>query len=67
VSFTISSVGINSHVRNSRFVPRYFEQDIVDGYAVLTPEGRKAVEEELEEVSESCIEGPEDAKLSPYS
>lgn len=37
----------------------------MDGYAVLTAEGRKAVEEELAEDSESCIEGSEGVTLAP--
>jgi hypothetical protein len=38
-----------------RFVPRYFENDISKGYAKLTEEGWKAVQEELEEeTSSSC-------------
>ena len=40
-----------------RFVPRYFEKDISKGFAELTPEGWKAVQEEIEEESSACIEG----------
>ncbi|KAJ7098250.1 hypothetical protein C8R44DRAFT_356962 [Mycena epipterygia] len=32
------------------FVPRYFEKDMDAGYAALTPAGRQAVEEELQEL-----------------
>lgn len=39
-----------------RFIPKYFEKDISAGYAKLTDEGRKVVNEELEESSPSCIE-----------
>ncbi|TFK41440.1 hypothetical protein BDQ12DRAFT_677985 [Crucibulum laeve] len=46
------------------FVPRYFEQDVSRGYPTLTPEGWKAVEEELEENSAYCIEGTQGAKLA---
>ncbi|GLB39104.1 putative OSBP family protein [Lyophyllum shimeji] len=47
------------------FVPRYFEKNLERGWAELTPEGRAAVEEELNEESAFCIEGSESAKLSP--
>lgn len=47
-----------------RFVPRYFEQDIEQGYPTLTAEGWAAIEEELKEESSFCIEGSEEAKLS---
>ncbi len=41
----------------TRFVPRYFENDLDDGFVELTAEGRAAVEEELKEDSSYCIEG----------
>jgi hypothetical protein len=40
-----------------RFVPRFFEKNLDDGYAALTSEGTAAVEEELKEDSDYCIEG----------
>ena len=40
-----------------RFIPLYFDKDISTGIPTLTPEGRKAVEEELAESSPYCIEG----------
>lgn len=36
-----------------QFIPQYFEQDISSGIPILTAAGRKAVEEELKECSES--------------
>lgn len=49
-----------------RFIPRYFEKDLTNGKAALTPEGRKAVEEELAEDTEYCVEGlGEGQKLEP--
>jgi hypothetical protein len=39
------------------FVPRYFENDIENGYSALTADGSAAVEEELKEDSAYCIEG----------
>ncbi|KAJ7150947.1 hypothetical protein C8R43DRAFT_1005687 [Mycena crocata] len=39
------------------FVPRYFEKNLDAGYAALTPAGRKAVEEELQEPSDYDING----------
>jgi len=38
------------------FIPSYFETDIDFGVPVLTIEGRKAVEEELAEDSQYCLE-----------
>jgi hypothetical protein len=38
------------------FIPSYFETDIDSGVPVLTLEGRKAVEEELAEDSQYCLE-----------
>ena len=32
-----------------RFIPQYFESDIDSGIPVLTPEGKKALEEEFSE------------------
>ncbi|KAF9003331.1 hypothetical protein BDQ17DRAFT_1356014 [Cyathus striatus] len=46
------------------FVPRYFEKDISNGYPSLTPEGWKAVQEELEEDSAYETEGSDRAKLN---
>jgi hypothetical protein len=40
-----------------RFIPRYFENDWISGVPTLTAEGRKAVDEELNETWSSCIEG----------
>ncbi|KAF9012890.1 hypothetical protein BDZ89DRAFT_1023836 [Hymenopellis radicata] len=45
------------------FVPRYFDKDISSGVAILTEEGRKAVEEELAEPHAYHIVGSEGAKL----
>ncbi|KAJ8688685.1 hypothetical protein PTI98_013447 [Pleurotus ostreatus] len=39
------------------FTPLYFEKDVDAGYSHLTAEGLKAVEEELNEPSDYCIEG----------
>jgi hypothetical protein len=39
-----------------RFIPLYFEKDISSGVPTLTPEGRKAVEDELRESSPYCLE-----------
>ncbi|KAF8191148.1 hypothetical protein BJ912DRAFT_303757 [Pholiota molesta] len=39
------------------FVPRFFDKNLDDGYAALTSEGTTAVEEELKEDSDYCIEG----------
>ena len=47
-----------------RFVPRYFENDISKGFAELTAEGWKAVQEEIEEESSACIEGSLGTKLA---
>ena len=47
-----------------RFVPRYFEKDISKGFAELTAEGWKAVQEEIEEESSACIEGSLGTKLA---
>ena len=47
-----------------RFVPRYFEKDISKGFAELTPDGWKAVQEEIEEESSACIEGSLGTKLA---
>lgn len=47
-----------------RFVPRYFEKDISKGFAELTAEGWKAVQEEIEEKSSACIEGSLGMKLA---
>ena len=41
----------------TRFVPRYFDDNLDDGFVELTAEGRAAVEEELKEDSSYCIEG----------
>jgi len=38
-------------------VPRYFDKDLEKGYADLTDEGRAAVEEEMKEDTDFCIEG----------
>ncbi len=46
------------------FVPRYFDKDISNGVAILTEEGRKAIEEELAEPHAYHIAGSEGAKLS---
>ncbi|TFK72794.1 hypothetical protein BDN72DRAFT_791897 [Pluteus cervinus] len=46
------------------FVPQYFEKDISSGIPTLTPEGLKAIEEELAEEVSFCIEGSEDAELT---
>lgn len=40
-----------------RFVPRYFEKDFTSGLAKITPEGLKAIEEEMKESSPYHIEG----------
>ncbi|KAJ6572107.1 hypothetical protein B0H19DRAFT_1132582 [Mycena capillaripes] len=40
------------------FVPRYFEKGLDGGYCVLTPAGRAAVEEELQEPAHYDIDGP---------
>ncbi|KAH9477467.1 Oxysterol-binding protein-like protein 1 [Psilocybe cubensis] len=40
-----------------QFVPRYFENDLERGYAVLTEDGKVAVEEEMKEDTPQCIEG----------
>ncbi|KAF9005270.1 hypothetical protein BDZ89DRAFT_1169023 [Hymenopellis radicata] len=45
------------------FVPRYFDKDISSGVAILTEEGRKAVEEELAEPHAYHIVGSQGAKL----
>ena len=47
-----------------RFVPRYFEKDISKGFAELTVEGWKAVQEEIEEDTPACIEGSLGTKLA---
>lgn len=39
--------------KKCRFIPQYFEKDISSGIPVLTSAGRKAVEEELKECSET--------------
>ena len=41
----------------TRFVPRYFENNLDDGFVELTADGRAAAEEELKEDSSYCIEG----------
>ncbi|KAK0204248.1 hypothetical protein DFS33DRAFT_1275294 [Desarmillaria ectypa] len=46
------------------YVPRYFGKDIESGVPVLTTEGWKALEEELQEPSQYHIVGSADAKLS---
>lgn len=48
----------------SRFVPRYFEKNIDSGVPVLTLEGREAVEEELAESSQYCLEDHEGAIIN---
>ena len=40
----------------SRFVPKFFEKDITTGAPALTAEGRKAIEEELQEEAEHKLE-----------
>ncbi|TFK28498.1 hypothetical protein FA15DRAFT_633742 [Coprinopsis marcescibilis] len=50
------------------FVSRYFENDTDRGFADLTAEGKKAIEEELAETSGSCIEGiDQGVQLGPAS
>ncbi|KAG1815074.1 uncharacterized protein BJ212DRAFT_1359273 [Suillus subaureus] len=39
--------------KGAQFIPQYFEQDISSGIPVLTAAGRKAVEEELKECSDT--------------
>lgn len=39
-----------------RFIPRYFEKDISTGVPSLTPEGRKAIQQELAESSLYSLE-----------
>ncbi|KAJ8489434.1 hypothetical protein ONZ45_g13594 [Pleurotus djamor] len=51
--------------KGQEFIPRYFEKDMDAGYSLLTAEGRHAVEEELKESSEFCIEGSAGATLAP--
>ncbi|KAK0449686.1 uncharacterized protein EV420DRAFT_1647021 [Desarmillaria tabescens] len=46
------------------YVPRYFDKDIDSGVPVLTAEGWKALQEELQEPSQYHIVGSADAKLS---
>lgn len=41
----------------TRFVPRYFDNNLDDGFVELTADGHAAVEEELKEDSSYCIEG----------
>lgn len=41
----------------TRFVPRYFHNNLDDGFAELTENGTSAVDEELKEDSGYCIEG----------
>ncbi|KAJ3776424.1 hypothetical protein FB446DRAFT_721358 [Lentinula raphanica] len=41
------------------FVPRYFEEDISSGVPTLTEEGRKAIEEELQEKDDEDLEQTE--------
>ncbi|KAJ3755961.1 hypothetical protein EV360DRAFT_48797 [Lentinula raphanica] len=41
------------------FVPRYFEEDISSGVPTLTEEGRKAIEEELQERDDEDLEQTE--------
>jgi len=49
----------------AEFIPRYFEKDISKGFTTLTPEGWKAVKEELEEESAYCVEGSKAGQLEP--
>ncbi|KAF8906777.1 hypothetical protein CPB84DRAFT_1769602 [Gymnopilus junonius] len=42
-----------------QFIPKYFENSLEKGYALLTVDGEAAVQEELKEDSAYCIEGTE--------
>ncbi|KIJ92213.1 hypothetical protein K443DRAFT_135342 [Laccaria amethystina LaAM-08-1] len=50
--------------RGVEFVPQYFEKDILKGFAELMAEGWKAVQEEIEEETSTCIEGSLGVKLA---
>ena len=43
-------------LRVRRFSPKFFEKDISNGIPTITAEGRKALEEELQEESEHKLE-----------
>jgi len=46
--------------KGAEFIPKYFEKDWISGVPTLTAEGRKAVDEELNETWSPCIEGSDE-------